>query len=429
MAKKDSDSEHDAPHGGHEDHGGDSTAAVTDDVRLPGAARVAQIAGGVGVVGVLATIGLGVSAGDDLRSFSFAYLTAYVYGLSIALGALVWVTLQHLFAARWSVVVRRVGELFAASTPVMALLALPILVPVLMGNHQLYEWVDHAAVEKDHILHHKHAYLNETFFAVRLVVYFVFWAWLGRYWLTKSVEQDRTKAKGLHAKLYGVSAPSMIALALTLSFAAIDLIMSLDARWFSTIFGVYYFSGAVVAWHSLFALVLFWLQGQGKLVKSVSVHHFHDIGKMMFAFTVFWAYIAFSQYMLIWYANVPEETVWYQERTNGPWQNVAWFLVVGHFVVPFLFLLSRHVKRNRAGLKLGAVWLLFVHWVDMFWLVKPSLGRHGELHGLPIGVMDVTAVVGVLGMLLAAAAWNARDKNLIPLEDERLAKSLAFTNS
>ncbi len=353
-----------------------------------------------------------------------SYLVAYTWILSIALGALWWVILQHLVNAKWSTVVRRVGELLASNVPLLAILSLPIVVPTLMGDSTLYVWADSNNMQASEALKHKAPYFNHAFVAIRLVIYFGFWALLSRFLFKKSVDQDKSGAAEIPEMLQRVCAPSMIAFALTLTFAAVDLLMSLEPTWFSTIFGVYYFAGSVVSFHALFALVLMWLQSQGRLKKSVTTEHYHDIGKMMFAFTVFWAYIGFSQFMLIWYANLPEETEWFHHRMEEPWTNVSWALVLGNFLIPFFGLLSRHVKRNKTTLAFWAVWILVVHYLDMFWLVKPAM--HTE--HIPFGLVDILCVVGVLGLFIASAAYNAQKVNLVPVKDPRLKRSLAFEN-
>ncbi len=397
-----------------------------DNIRMGGLAdKVVKVAGGVGAVGLVACLALGFTG--DTKRFLFSYLTAYFWVLSIAIGALFWVTLQHLVNAKWSVALRRVGELMAQNMPLMALLALPIIVPTALGNDSLYIWVNDEKVHADHLLHHKAPYLNVNFFLVRCVIYFGFWVLLSRYLFKTSVTQDQSKAPlDLAKRMQGLSAPSMILLALTLTFASFDFLMSLEPAWFSTIYGVYFFAGCVLSFHAFFALTLMWLQKEGRLVKSVTVEHYHDIGKMMFGFTVFWAYIGFSQFMLIWYANIPEETFWYKMRFTGEWRTVSAILLVCHFVLPFLGLLSRHIKRNKKTLGFWAVWILVLHYVDIYWLVKPSL--HEET--LPTGdlLLDVTAVVGILGLFVAGVAYQAKKVRLIAIGDPRLPKSLAFEN-
>jgi hypothetical protein len=180
-----------------------------------------------------------------------------------------------------------------------------------LGHDTLYIWADHAKVEADHILHHKAAYLNPGFFLVRFVAYFAFWTLLGRYFLKQSLAQDKSGAADIGERMQKVAGPGMIFFGLSLTFCVIDLVMSLDPYWFSTMFGVYYFATCVLAIHAALVLTALWLQNNGQLKKSFTVEHLHDLGKMMFAFTVFWAYIGFSQFMLIWYANIPEETAWF----------------------------------------------------------------------------------------------------------------------
>jgi hypothetical protein len=392
--------------------------AITLDADSGGMFRALLIAG-LGALAGAVLLGM-----NDLAKLQRAYLVAFMYVLSVALGALWFVTIQHLTNAKWSVVVRRVAEILASNMWLVAVLSLGVVVPMLLGSTDLYAWLDHARVEQDHILHHKAAYLNIQFFTVRWVLYFGFWIWLGRRFLRLSVQQDRDGGSEISTALRRISAPSMIVFALTLTFCSIDLVMSLDALWFSTMFGVYYFAGCVLAGYSTLGLFLMWIQSKGRLTTAVNSEHYHDIGKMMFAFTVFWAYIAFSQFMLIWYADVPEETHWYHWRFEGSWKVVSALLLVAHFAVPFFGLMSRHVKRNKRSLAFWAVWILVIHYVDLFWLVYPN--GSGEV---PLGAVDILCWLGVLALFGAASVRRAQKINLIPTGDPRLADSLAFENA
>jgi hypothetical protein len=433
--------------GGSSDAGPDY---AKDNIRLGAAGQsLLTKAAGIGAAALAAAVALGSMEGDDFRRFSLSYVTAFSWVLALNLGALFWVTLQNLVNAHWSIVLRRVGELFAAQAPVMALLALPIVVPIFMGHSSIYIWSDAHNVHGNHLLEHKQAYLNPTAFLIRFVVYFGFWTWLSRFFLNSSLAQDKAKdGKDLMGKMRVVAGPSMIVWALTMTFCAIDLLMSLDPMWFSTIFGVYFLASCVLGNNSFIALVAMWLNKRGILAKSVTTEHFHDLGKMMFAFTVFWAYVGFSQFMLIWYANIPEETGWFKERFAGGWTGGSWgtlsaVLLFGHFVIPFFGLLSRHIKRKRPTLAFWAVWQLVMIYLDMYWLVMPTLhkaaGGHGAhaaahetvgavAHALPFGLVDVCCAVGVLGVYIAGAALRAKNLNLMPTNDPRLPKSLAFTN-
>jgi hypothetical protein len=395
----------------------------TDSIRLGSEGSSLFVkAAGLAVVCLGLAAALGASNGDGFRRFSHAYLVAYALALAVSAGALYWVTLQHLVNSHWSIVLRRIGEVFAANAPIMAVLALPIVLPVLSGSGIVYEWADHAKAEADHLLHHKSPYLNPTFFGIRMVVYFGFWTLLSRFYLRGSVRLDETGGAEIMPSMKRTAGPAMILFALTLTFCAIDLIMSVDAHWFSTIFGVYFFASCVQCVHITLALTSMWLQSKGRL-KSVTVEHYHDVGKMLFAFTIFWAYVGFSQFMLIWYANIPEETVWFKERFAGGWGTVSWTLLFGHFVFPFFGLLSRHIKRNKKALAFFAVWQLAMVYLDMYWLVMPNIDHEPHFQA-----MDILCAIGLLSALVAGAAQRAKGLNLLPTKDPRLPRSLAFEN-
>lgn len=411
--KKSGDSGH------HEHH---DRVELKDSIRLGKAElAVSNIAFGAGLVCLVGAVVLG--GGLFGKQFQHAYLAAYMWGFSIALGALWWVTLQHLVNARWSIVVRRLGEILAQGVVPMAILSLPLLVPVATHNDVLFSWVNH---EKLHALHahSKEVYLSTGFFLGRMVFYFLFFAFLAGYWLKKSREQEKGGGIELVKKLQGRSAPAMILFALTVTFCAIDFLMTLDPIWFSTIFGVYYFATCVLTFNSTLALFAMWLQKKGHITSAVTVEHYHDIGKMMFAFTAFWSYIAFSQFMLIWYANIPEETHWFLDRMEGNWLGATLFLAAVHFVIPFFGLMSRHIKRNKTTLAFWAFWILAVCWFDMYWLVAPNLHKGG----VSIGLVDILAWFGVAGIVAGSILVRAKDTNLIPTGDPRLARSLAFEN-
>jgi hypothetical protein len=395
------------------------------------ATRFSNIALIVGVVALGAGVALGL---DDKEALLRSYLTAFMYVLSIGLGILWFVTINHLVNAKWWIVVRRVAEILASQMPVIALLSLGIILPIAMVDTHgespiqlLYRWLDDALVHSDHLLHHKAPYLNKGFFLVRIVVYFAFWVGLSWLFLKKSLEQDKAnsdESEGIRAHLTRVAAPSMIGFALTLTFCAFDLMMSLEHAWFSTIFGVYYFAGCVISAYSMMALCLMWVQKHGALTTYVNANHYHDLGKMMFAFVIFWAYIGFSQFMLIWYADIPEETYWYHWRFEGDWRTVSIVLLVCHFVIPFFGLLSRHVKRNKTGLAFWAVWLLTIHYVDLYWIVFPK----DDKGVVEFSIVSPLLLVGVVAIFLGAAARRAKGVQLLAAKDSRLAKSLAFDN-
>jgi len=390
-------------------------------IRLEGAARTITIAGAaVGVAGIAVTAVLASRGPEAWQRGLLSWLVSWTFFLSLTLGSLFFVLLQHVTKAGWSVVVRRLAEAFSTNFLLLAVLSAPIL----LNLGSLYEWARPDAVAHDHLLQLKSPYLNRTFFLIRMLVYFAVWAGLSRWLLASSVKQDKTGDPALTTRMMKVSAPALMVFAVTTTFAGFDLLMSLEPRWFSTIFGVYFFSGSVLGAFSLLPLTSWLLQRSGRLMGLVSIEHYHDMGKLMFAFVVFWSYIAFSQYMLIWYGNIPEETTWFLERQTGQWTAFSWFLLVGHFLVPFLALISRMPKRRPAVLVAGAIWLLLVHWCDLYWLAVP----HASPGRVPLGLVDLAGFAAIGGFWVAAFGLRMRNRTLIPERDPRLAESLAFEN-
>ena len=377
-----------------------------------------------GAVALVFALVLGWFYHDGLTRFLHSYLVSFAYFASLSLGALFFVALQHACRAGWSVAVRRIAELLAANILTVAALFLPILLSVILGSSALYEWLDAEHVAADPILSHKHVYLNAPFFILRSLVYFGVWGGLAWFFWRRSLDQDESGDTNLTLKMERVSYPGLFLFALTLTFAAIDWLMSLTPHWYSTIIGVYYFSGAIVGALAMMILLLVVLQKRGRLASVVSIEHYHDLGKLLFGFIVFWGYIAFSQYMLIWYANIPEETVWYLPRQQGPWVIVSLLLLFGHLIIPFFGLMSREIKRHKALLGFWAVWMLVVHWLDMFYLVMPNV----KSDGLPLGLVDLCCLAGCGLLYLAGLLWLAGNRSLVPVGDPRLRESLKFEN-
>ena len=406
---------------------GEGVGGSGDNIQL---AEVGQSlfvkAAAVGVIALAISAFLGSSENDGWNRFSHSYLVAFVWVMTIGAGALWWVTLQNIVNSHWALVIRRIAELIASNAWVLAVLAFPIVLPLIFGKSPMYLWSDVNNMVGEE-LKHKIPYLNTHFFAIRFVVYFGYWTLLSFFFLNRSTAQDKESADTAQktvVTMRRVAGPAMIVFALTVTFCAIDLIMSLDPRWFSTMFGVYYFASCVLAVNASLALTLMWLQSKGILKTSVTVHHFHDLGKMVFAFTVFWAYIGFSQFMLLWYANIPEETLWFKERFANSWGTLSWVLLFGHFVIPFFGLISRWVKRSRKGLAFWCIWQLVMIYLDMYWLVMPTLG----VNEVPFKLIDITCWVGVLAVFIAGLAYRAKGRSLLAVNDPRLPKSLAFEN-
>ena len=380
--------------------------------------RIPVIGVGAAVLGVL---GCAILGAGNPKQFFFSWLVSFLFFLSLAVGALFFVLIQYATQGGWGIVLRRIGETTFATLPVMAALFLPVL----FGLHDLYEWTHPGAADHDALLRWKAPYLNVPFFLIRAAVYFGCWSFIALLYYRGSRGQDATGDPGVSARLRRLAGPSIMVLALTQTFASIDWIMSLTPHWYSTIFGVYFFAGSFVGFIALLSVVAVAMRQAGLLETIISAEHLQDIGKFLFAFTAFWAYIAFSQFFLMWYANLPEETIWYKARMEGSWMTVSLFLMAGHFGVPFFYLMGRAVKRRGSTLAIGGVWLLAMHFVDLYWQVMPTL--HPE--GLRPSFLDVAAFLAVGGCFVAVTGWLMRRQALVPLRDPRLAESLAFENS
>jgi hypothetical protein len=371
---------------------------------------------GAGVLGMLLC---GFSYYKNPQEFFVSYLTAFSFFLAIALGALFFVMVQHLARAGWSTTVRRTAENLGATLIILGVLFLPLL----LGVHELFHWSHEEVRATDKLIQAKAAYLNEPFFYTRTVLYIVIWAFMGWWFLKTSRRQDETRDPMLSIKMSNRSTIGFIFFGLTLTFFAVDWIMSLDPHWFSTMFGVYYFAGAVVAFYCTLVLLLTWLKSTGHLQTSVNTEHYHDIGKLLFGHNIFWTYIAFSQFMLIWYANIPEETLFFAHRAEGGWKTISLMLPWGHFAVPFLFLLSHNVKRKPWLMSIGAAWLLLMCYVDIFWLIQPNFHHH-----VHFGIADVGSLLTVGGFFMFFFVYTMRQASLIPIGDPRLKASLSYNN-
>lgn len=428
--------------------------------------NIAKIAG---IVGILAALTLGYFEDHTFRRFFFAYLVSYTFFLSIALGGIAFVLMQHLTRAGWSVSTRRAAEAMGATMPILAALAAPIVVSLFLNNGALYRWAqpvpahleEHheeaattAAGEKsgasssgsevktehpsahgvpplDEVILKKRIWLNPVFFTIRLIFYFAFWCWLAMYYWRQSVLQDRNDDFRITERLQTLSGPLTLVFFFTLTFAAFDLIMSLDPHWYSTIFGIYFFAGCMLGMFASLVLVFTLLQRLGYMTQSVNVEHYHDFGKWLFAFTFFWGYIAFSQYMLIWYSNIPEEVSWFVHRgastrpqdVNG-WTWVSLALLFGQLLIPFAGLLSRHVKRKKGSLVFWACWILVFHWIDVWWMISPEL--NGRFY---IPVLEIVCFIGIAGLWFATYLRFLNKAPLRPLHDPRLSEALVFQNA
>ncbi len=391
---------------------------MSDTVVMRSSRPVALPAAVVAALGaVVLAVGMWL---DPARAFA-AYLEAYVYALGIALGALSLVMIAHATAATWLVVIRRLAESVAATLPLYALLFLPILA----GLSRLYPWVPPIPDrELREAIAKKQAYLNVPFFVVRSAFYLLSWsglAWALRRW---SLRQDAEPGAARLEWSVLVSGLGLVLFGFTITFAVFDWVMSLSPDWRSTMFGIYFFAGAMVAALALLVLLTRACERSGHLDGAIAASHYHALGRLLLTFVIFWAYVAYSQGFLVWIADVPAESRWYLARTQHGWSWVLALLVVGHFALPFLILLSRAAKRSAAVMATLAGFLLLMHWVDVFWLVRPSI----EPRGVPLPWMELGALAAVVGASVAFGAWRASGHALVPRGDPRLAASLRYVS-
>ncbi len=401
----------------------DSNTADVRHVAAEKTQRLILVCAAVGVVGMGLAFASSFLASPGFQHFLYAYLLNFCYFLTLSLGALFFVLLHHVTRAGWSVVVRRIAEVMASTIPFWALLFLPILLLTLSGDGNLYAW-NGDEMRDDELVQKKAAYLDAPFFAVRAVVYFGLWTAIAWYYRRNSLLQDDNADKSLTLRMQKWSGPGLLVYAGTVTFASFDWLMSLDPHWFSTIYGVYFFSGCAVGVFAALVLAAVILRQRGFLQDSITTEHYHDLGKFLFGFVFFWGYIAFSQYLLIWYANIPEETTWFRVRQSGGWFWVSMILLFGHLLVPFCGLMSRSVKRNKLALAGWSAFLLVMHWIDLYWLVMPQMSESGPVFGF----VDLFCFVGFGGIYLAVALQIATGKALVPVRDPWLAESLAFKN-
>ena len=384
----------------------------------------------IGIVGIVLTLIGASTVGIEHALASFHVGVMGILG--ICLGSLFWVMVFHIFSATWSVTLRRQFENVMRAMWLVLILILPIMILEIMYGGILFTWMDSAHAAHDPIYQHKSGYLNVPFFVLRLVIYFGLWLTLIRKFWRWQREQDETGNRWLTNKARFTSAWGLLVFGLTTAFAAFDWLMGLDYHFFSTMWGVYFFAGAAYSAMAVNILITQGLASMGRMRGVVTTEHRHDQGKLLFAFTVFWAYIGFSQYFLIWYANIPEETTYFIARMKD-YPQLTFVLVVGHFVLPFLLLISRPAKRSSVLITVMALAAVAIHFVDMFWIIRPMADMHLLQEGKPplgLGVLwlDISAVVGVFGLFAAVVVRNIFAGPLVPLNDPRLPGCLHHKN-
>lgn len=339
-----------------------------------------------------------------------AFLTSFFYFVSLSLGGLFFVAIQHAVNAGWSVTVRRIAEGMTAFLPIAFVLA---LILAFFGGHSLFEWLHEDVVADDPILQRKEPYLNLPFFIIRTIVFFGGWILLAKMIVGHSLKQDQDGDENRSHKNRRWSIGFLLFFAISYSLFSVDYLMSLHPHWFSTIFGVYCFAGLFQSSLAFLIILTVYSMKKGLLDGLVNQNHIHDLGKLLFAFTVFFAYIGFSQFMLIWYANLPEETIFFIHRAHGGWMAISYSLLLFKFIVPFLALLPRAAKRNVDWLRVIAILILVMQYVDIYWLVYPNFN---EGH-VVFGFTEIAMFLGVASLFLLMCFKFLNRHSIVPLKD------------
>jgi len=391
---------------------------------------------------IIGAVGLAISLVGffvDKQVAAWTYLTGLIFITSIIIGMLFLVMIHHIFDAEWSVLARRQAENFLSALPWVGILFIPLVViTYLTGKDQSTIWLwmnenaslhGHGTVGEDVLYQKKTWWLNETFFWIRAVVFFGLWIYFARTFRRNSIQQDSDGAPKHTYSSRKHAAAGLILVALTWTFFGFDWLMSLEYHWFSTMFGVWFFANAMRASLAVLILASIYLYAKGPYKGLFNTKHLHDLSTLSFAFTVFWAYISFSQYFLIWNANIPEETFWYNFREEGMWESVGYFLVFGHFLFPFVFMLQFPLKTNHKAMTFMACWILFMQLFDIIYNILPSLkDEHGHAFQVftnPLGLLWLIAGIIGGGGILLWAYWSSYQKTkLIPIRDPRIADCL-----
>lgn len=364
------------------------------------------------MVGGLGVIACAIGALMNLDQFYRSYLTAFLFWFGLALGCISALMMYHMAGGNWGFISRRLFESGARTVPFMLILILPIV----LGTHSLYEWARPESVAHSEVLQHKSRYLNLPFFYVRLLVYFAIWMFLSWRLNRLSLLQDETADPLIKNRLKAVSGPGLVVHGFLITFATVDLVMSLQPDWYSTIFGFIFIVGQLLSTMSMAVALLWLLRDTPPFSEHLKPQHFHDIGNLMLAFVMLWAYMSFSQFLLIWSGNLPDENSWYMRRLYNGWGYIAGLLVVCHFALPFILLLMRYVKRKPQFLTGVAIGMVVIRIVDLYWNVEPVFHPASfYLHW-----MDIAAPVALGGIWVWLFVWQLKSRPLLPLHDNRI---------
>lgn len=358
---------------------------------------------------------------QDPDRFFRSYLVAFAYTCAVGLAAFFFVMVQFLSGSAWSVTMRRIMENLMVTLPVGALL----FVPLAFGLKHIYPWTNPELTAASELLRAKSGFLDETFFIARTYGYFIFWSiWIFAIY-RQSVKQDTSHSIRQMNIASRWSAPGLFLGVAVGTLAAYDWLMTVEPSWYSTIFGLYYLADGAVLFFSTMILICLAFRKAGVLDKEINIEHYHDLGKWLFAMSCFYTYMAFSQFLLIWYANLPDETQFFRHRMPGTWLYISLSLPFIRFFIPFFTLISRPAKRNLKVLGFMAVWSLAVVYLDLYWVVMPVFYPNGpQIHWLDFATLGTT--VSVVGLVF----WSRfRKRAMVPVGDLRLEQSLHFENA
>jgi len=347
-----------------------------------------------------------------------AYLVGFIFWIGITLGSMALLMLQHLTGGAWGLIIRRVLEAATRTLPLMLIL----FVPILLRLNLIYSWTNRAEMDQVPALREKAAhYLNPAFFMTRAALYFAIWSLMMLLLNTWSLQHDRTADRRFAKRLQMMSGPGLGFLIVTITFASIDWVMSLDPAWSSTIYGLIFVASWSLSALAFAILVMSWLAQREPMNTVVRTSHFHDWGNLLMALVMLWMYFAFSQYLIIWSGNLPEETTWYVARKHDGWGIIALGIVILQFAFPFLTLLSRAAKKSPQKLGMLALLILITRVVDVIWLIEPSFNRE-HFH---LSWMDIVAPIAMGGLWIATFTWQLQKRSLIPVNDPQLEAALA----
>ena len=369
------------------------------------------------ILGVVLTILLVVGAFLDRAQFFHAYLVGFIFWTGITLGSLALLMLQHLTGGAWGVVLRRTLEAATRTLPLMVLL----FIPVIIGLTKIYPWTNPEVMHESAALQQKAArYLNPSLFIIRAAGYFVIWSAMALLLNWYSLQQDRIPGRRLRKRMQVISGPGLGLLILSITFASIDWVMSLEPAWSSTIFGLIFVASFSLSALAFAILVMAWLQRREPMNRVVQPSHFHDWGNLLLTLVMLWTYFAFSQYLIIWSGNLPEETVWYVVRKHDGWGIIALAIAILQFAFPFLVLLSRAAKKSSSRLARLALLILIMRVIDVIWLIEPTYNRE-RFH---LSWMDVLAPLALGGWWLATFCWQLQKRAMVPINDPQLEDAL-----